>query len=723
MRALAVQSATKEASSRSRAVVSQKQPSHPTGVPVFNGIIPTIQRKPFCPCDGGCPRCKGGGMIQPKLTIGQPNDRYEQEADRVADQVMRMPEPVGSLVNRHWSLVKGEKESSLVNGHSSFKRGGAAIAQTKPIAEQISPLVQRKCSSCGEPDEEEPVQLKSSTGKLPQVTEGFQSQIQSMRGGGQPLSKFVRNYFELRFGHDFNRVRIHTGAKAEESARQINALAYTVGHDIVFGAGQFAPETMAGRRLLAHELTHAVQQSGIVPAASIQRQLPGDSQYPFPHPDFPGTEPYKFPPRSKCAVDLIKFARALGGDPAAIRHVLDCCQEGIPIAGEACLSHITNILCEFIGQNHPLCNNKPPGNDVDPKQCSPYEDVFEPYKGQCCKKNAPRTMWNCCEKERIYIVGGQPTCCPPGTVAQHGLKCITPPPYNPPICPDYRSPSAGCVCPPERLTPEGICCAEDEVFDPLGDCKKKQPTPPTPPPPPPPPSPPTKIIFKKDFPQAWNTFNDSVINQGEFDNLVDDMKKNPGKYTQIVGNASSEGTKDYNLRLTKRRVLLIVSELKKREIEIDSRLKKSPDPTDLSDCGTLKEGLYYCGEKKASESPDFLDRNVAVELFLSKEAAHPSSPLRGNPVLQDVFDGKGVIRKGDRGEAVRLIQTALMNAGFQLPVFGADGIFGSETEAAVKQLQISEGLMGNAIDGIIGPITMALIDNLFSTKEKKTGKK
>ncbi len=60
-----------------------------------NPQVPIIQRKPICPCDGGCPRC--GGTIQPKLTIGQPNDIYEQEADRVADQVMRMPEPVIQL--------------------------------------------------------------------------------------------------------------------------------------------------------------------------------------------------------------------------------------------------------------------------------------------------------------------------------------------------------------------------------------------------------------------------------------------------------------------------------------------------------------------------------------------------------------------------------------------------------------------------------------------------
>jgi len=67
---------------------------------------------------------------------------------------------------------------------------------------------------------------------------------------------------ERRIGHDFSRVRIHTGEAAAGSARAVDALAYTVGSDVVFGAGQYAPETPAGRRLIAHELTHVVQQGG-----------------------------------------------------------------------------------------------------------------------------------------------------------------------------------------------------------------------------------------------------------------------------------------------------------------------------------------------------------------------------------------------------------------------------------------------------------------------------
>ncbi len=240
MKTFADQSSTKDSSTINRQGIMHTAVKR--SISAFKGNIKSIQRKPLCPCDGGCPRCKNGGMIQPKLTIGQPNDQYEQEADRVAEQVMRMPE-------RPW-----------VNDQSSFKIGGASIVQTKPIVEQISPLLQRKCSSCEDLDEEEPVQLKSSTGNLPPVTESLQSQIQSLRGGGQPLPQSTRAFFEPRFGADFSQVRVHTDAKAADAVKSINSKAFTTGKDVFFNAGQYSPGTAAGKILLGHELTHVVQQ-------------------------------------------------------------------------------------------------------------------------------------------------------------------------------------------------------------------------------------------------------------------------------------------------------------------------------------------------------------------------------------------------------------------------------------------------------------------------------
>ena len=85
---------------------------------------------------------------------------------------------------------------------------------------------------------------------------------EALRAGGQPLEAQTRARMESRFGHDFSGVRVHTDSKAADSARAVNALAYTVGRDVVFGAGQYAPHTGAGERLVAHELTHVVQQGG-----------------------------------------------------------------------------------------------------------------------------------------------------------------------------------------------------------------------------------------------------------------------------------------------------------------------------------------------------------------------------------------------------------------------------------------------------------------------------
>src|SRR5215467_4914102 len=96
--------------------------------------------------------------------------------------------------------------------------------------------------------------------------------------GGRPLDPGTRDFMERRFSHDFSSVRIHTDEEAAESAKSVNALAYTAGLDIVFGRGRYAPSTFDGGRLLAHELTHVVQQSGgeASPDAVLQRQA-GDA--------------------------------------------------------------------------------------------------------------------------------------------------------------------------------------------------------------------------------------------------------------------------------------------------------------------------------------------------------------------------------------------------------------------------------------------------------------
>src|SRR5439155_15454735 len=117
----------------------------------------------------------------------------------------------------------------------------------------------------------------------------LEAQVQARRGRGQPLPTSVRAFFEPRFEHDFSQVRVHTDAHAAESAQAVQALAYTVGSDIVFGAGQYAPATTAGQRLLAHELTHVVQQGA-------SQALSPKSDFTSPRPPQTAALPAAMPP-------------------------------------------------------------------------------------------------------------------------------------------------------------------------------------------------------------------------------------------------------------------------------------------------------------------------------------------------------------------------------------------------------------------------------------------
>ena len=181
------------------------------------------------------------GALQAKLRIGQLGDVYEQEADRVTDTVMRMPEPG---VQRQ---PIGEEEEKQI--------------QTKPVIEQITPLVQKQVEEEEEEEEElrrQPIEEEEEL--QAKTTSGHLSYIQSTGGGGQPLPESVRNFYEPRFGADFSQVSVHTNTRAVESAKSINARAFTIGKNITFGASQYAPESHEGRHLLAHELTHVTQQ-------------------------------------------------------------------------------------------------------------------------------------------------------------------------------------------------------------------------------------------------------------------------------------------------------------------------------------------------------------------------------------------------------------------------------------------------------------------------------
>lgn len=157
--------------------------------------------------------------IQPKLALNATNDAYEQEAEQVAERVMGLFVPR----DRHGGASGADKDSPG-QGHGSQEVGNV---HTNAARASASPGVNRVLSSAG-----------------------------------RPLEYATRAFMEPRFGHDFGSVRVHADDRAAESARTIGALAYTFGRQIVFDAGAYRPGTVAGQRLLAHELTHVVQQGG-----------------------------------------------------------------------------------------------------------------------------------------------------------------------------------------------------------------------------------------------------------------------------------------------------------------------------------------------------------------------------------------------------------------------------------------------------------------------------
>jgi len=278
-------------------------------------------------------------FFQTKLMVNQPGDAYEQEADRVADQVMRMPNPtqsknsvgntdlglqrqaiplgtVGRSViapsvqqsNSTPNLVqtkcadcaqkeqtqKEEERPDLgtgqvmrsskvhdINGTSvvPVQRACKACAEaselqrkeTQPdIPGQQTITIQRVCTDCAD---DAPLQRSesSSGGAGGQTAPAIVSDVLNS-GGGRSMDVGTRGFMESRFGQDFGQVRIHTDGKAAESAAAINARAYTSGSNVVFGSGEYQPESEVGRRLLAHELVHVGQQGGGKALSTIQRE-------------------------------------------------------------------------------------------------------------------------------------------------------------------------------------------------------------------------------------------------------------------------------------------------------------------------------------------------------------------------------------------------------------------------------------------------------------------
>lgn len=442
-----------------------------------------LQRK--CACGnhtvagGECAECRKK-RLQRKLIIGASNDPLEQEADRVAEQVL--------------------------------------ATSANPAVGGTTPSIQRHAWRLSEQSEEAPDSVNRVLGS-----------------SGRALDTPLRKEMESRFNHDFSQVRVHRGSVAEQSAREVKAHAYTVGHNIIFGAGQFAPETHQGRRLIAHELTHVVQQSGNL-SPKIQRQPDNDKKE-------PSSEIGKELNKNRLFQKLPKFARdkildEIDKAPETItKEVLDKIidlapidpqyKDGLKKVGEAIIKTIT-------GKKSPSTSKC----DAVPGY---HEGTSSTYKGMCCSgsiesetaccpkdKFAPNNAFsNCCKADEVVNAEGK---CEKQSSVDLGTLCLPP----------GKKDSLGKCCMPPLTVVDGMCVTPS-------DQKPKSQVQPF------------SLKFIIGVIDGYN-IDESIINsrqQPHFDKVKKQihqfMEACPASIITITGFTDKPGTEEHNMDLGQRR--------------------------------------------------------------------------------------------------------------------------------------------------------------------------
>jgi len=196
--------------------------------------------------------------LQAKLVVGPADDEYEREADRVAEQAASMPQtPVQRACSSCQEDEPVQREPLSARITPLIQRQKAEEENEEKL--QASPMIQRQI---GEEEEEEKIQTapEMAGSKGGPAGPELEQSLEQARGGGRPLAEGFRSRMESAFGADFSSVRIHADEPADRLSRSIQARAFTRGHDIFLRQGEYQPASTDGQRLLAHELTHVVQQ-------------------------------------------------------------------------------------------------------------------------------------------------------------------------------------------------------------------------------------------------------------------------------------------------------------------------------------------------------------------------------------------------------------------------------------------------------------------------------
>jgi hypothetical protein len=531
-----------------------------------------------------------GRLIQAQLKVSQPGDQYEQEADRVAEQVV---DGQNSTTSRPAAISSNSQGPSMQrmpeiedDKNELKKPDEMAVPAISRMPEGEEDQILNRKPAEGESEEEMPptLQTKPAPNASPLVKPSVASNINRMQGGGKYLPKPVRAYFEPRMGADFSQVRVHTDSHAADTAKSINARAFTVGRNIAFGAGEYSPDTASGKKLLAHELAHVVQQKQ--DSASIaKRSLLVQRQ-----PDEPPGPP-DLPDPLVCSFDPVKIARLFSGDKMVALEIINCCNTDPKLA--ICTADILEAARTLLKLGELRC-------------LEPFEPGTGKFTGLCCEKQKRDTK-HCCSNERINFVSGR--CCPPGTFFD-GVKCKSP----------NRPPVPTQPCPLSQQTILGECCFPPLVPQGLR-CGLPTPKPPIPPLPPPAPFPSAmEIFFQKDKPAQSASGSDNIGQNltrdgaNNFADLVTRLHANSELKVQLVGRASPEGKADYNLDLGRRRAEIIAQELERKGI--DPTRITDPQLHELrSECLRVRAGIFTCG-KAGATGPS--DRQVLARVFRSE---------------------------------------------------------------------------------------------------------
>jgi len=231
--------------------------------------------------------------VQAKLTVSSPDDPQEKEADTVAEQVMRMQDPVSMPTSTQEQLDKAADEEEVRDeaGEQAPLIQRSVTEQEKLSPKSTFPDIHRffsepsshseyeneragsaSCADCGTINRKSGFLIHRESRGPPATTDiSFEQTLSSTKGTGSALPEPTRNFMESRFNADFSNVRIHTGHTAETMSRSINAQAFTHGSDIYFNSGKFSPGSGAGQLLLAHELTHTIQQGAVTSGPAVNR--------------------------------------------------------------------------------------------------------------------------------------------------------------------------------------------------------------------------------------------------------------------------------------------------------------------------------------------------------------------------------------------------------------------------------------------------------------------